>query len=111
MRRAQVRRSAAADSGHPGHDQCSPNEIMWHVYESCSPMTSREPDPAAADTHAVTDAAAPTITLRRGVNSTTQGDDGRRRGGVAQRWGQVASHRQVLWPGVETIEAKDAYTW
>jgi len=89
------------------------NEIMWHVYESLFTYDRAwNPIPLLADTHAVTDRGLRhTITLRKGVKFHN-GKEMAAADVVAslKRWGQVASIGRVLWPGVETIEAKDAYT-
>ena len=88
-------------------------EIMWHVYE---PLFTHDrgwtPIPLLADSHAVGDRGLRhTITLRKGVKfhngkKMTAADV------VAslKRWGQVATVGKVIWPGVESIEARDSYT-
>src|SRR5882724_6484282 len=88
-------------------------EIMWHVYE---PLFTHDrgwnPIPMLADTHAVSDRGLRyTITLRRGVKFHN-GKELTAADVVAslKRWGQVASLGKVIWPGVESIEAKDPYT-
>src|SRR5262244_3593690 len=88
-------------------------EIMWHVYE---PLFTHDrawnPIPHLADTHAVTDRGLRhTITLRRGVRFHN-GKELTAADVVAslKRWGQVASVGRVMWPGVESVEAKDPYT-
>jgi len=88
-------------------------EIMWHVYE---PLFTHDrgwnPIPFLADTHSVSDRGLRhTITLRRGVKFHN-GKELTAADVVAslKRWGQVASVGKGLWPGVESIEAKDPYT-
>ena len=88
-------------------------EIMWHVYE---PLFTHDrawnPIPHLADTHAVTDRGLRhTITLRRGVKFHN-GKELTAADVVAslKRWGQVATVGKVMWPGVESVEAKDPYT-
>jgi len=88
-------------------------EIMWHVYE---PLFAHDrtwtPVPHLAESHTVSDKGLRhTITLRKGVKfhngrEMTSADV------VAslQRWGKVATVGKVVWPNVETIEAKDPYT-
>src|SRR5438309_5049527 len=88
-------------------------EISWHVYESLFTYDRAwNPIPLLADTLAVTDRGLRhTITLRKGVKFHN-GKEMAAADVVAslKRWGQVASIGRVLWPGVETIEANDAYT-
>src|SRR5947199_6585248 len=88
-------------------------EIMWHVYESLfTHDRAWNPIPLLADTHAVTDRGLRhTITLRRGVKFHN-GKELTAADVVAslKRWGQVASVGKVIWPGVESVEAKDPYT-
>src|SRR5213594_3310840 len=88
-------------------------EIMWHVYESLfTHDRAWNPIPLLADTHAVTDRGLRhTITLRKGVKFHN-GKELTAADVVAslKRWGQVATVGKALWPGVESIEAKDPYT-
>jgi len=88
-------------------------EIMWHVYESLfTHDRAWNPIPFLADTHAVTDRGLRhTITLRKGVRFHN-GKELTAADVVAslKRWGQVATVGKALWPGVESIEAKDPYT-
>jgi len=88
-------------------------EIMWHVHESLFTYDRAwNPIPLLADTHAVTDRGLRhTITIRKGVRFHN-GKEMTAADVVAslKRWGQVASIGKVLWPGVESIEAKDPYT-
>jgi peptide/nickel transport system substrate-binding protein len=88
-------------------------EIMWHVYE---PLFAHDrtwtPVPHLAESHVVSDKGLrQTITLRRGVKFHN-GKEMTAADVVAslQRWGKVATVGKVLWPNVETIEAKDPYT-
>jgi peptide/nickel transport system substrate-binding protein len=88
-------------------------EIMWHVYE---PLFAHDrtwtPVPHLAEAHVVSDKGLrQTITLRRGVKFHN-GKEMTAADVVAslQRWGKVATVGKVLWPNVETIEAKDPYT-
>src|SRR5262245_39490038 len=87
-------------------------EIMWHVFESLFTYDSAwNPIPLLADTHAVTDRGLRhTILLRRGVKFHN-GREMTAADVVAslKRWGQVASIGKVLWPGIESIEAKDSH--
>src|SRR5207247_10240409 len=78
----------------------------------CTPDRARNPLPPLAHTHAVTDRGLRhTITLRKGVKFRN-GKELTAADVVAslKRWGQVATLGKVLWPGVESIEAKDPYT-
>jgi peptide/nickel transport system substrate-binding protein len=88
-------------------------EIMWHAYE---PLFTHDrawnPIPMLAESHAVSDRGLRhTITLRRGVKFHN-GKEMTSADVVAslKRWGQVATVGRVLWPSVESIEAKDPYT-
>src|SRR5437763_17213404 len=88
-------------------------EIMWHVYE---PLFTHDrawnPIPMLAESHAVSDRGLRhTITLRRGVKFHN-GKELTAADVVAslKRWGQVATVGKVIWPGVESVEAKDPYT-
>ena len=88
-------------------------EIMWHVYE---PLFTHDrgwtPVPHLAESHAISDRGLRhTITLRKGVKFHN-GKEMTAADVVAslKRWGQVATVGRVLWPNVETIEAKDPYT-
>jgi len=88
-------------------------EIMWHVYE---PLFAHDrswtPVPHLAESHVVSDKGLrQTITLRKGVKFHN-GKEMTAADVVAslQRWGKVATVGRVLWPNVETIEAKDPYT-
>src|SRR5205809_2460471 len=88
-------------------------EIMWHVYE---PLFTHDrawnPIPMLAESDAVSDRGLRhTITLRRGVKFHN-GKELTAADVVAslKRWGQVASVGKVIWPGVESVEAKDPYT-
>ncbi len=88
-------------------------EIMWHVYE---PLFAHDrawtPIPHLADTHAVSERGLRhTITLRRGVKFHN-GKELTAADVVAslKRWGKVATVGKVVWPNVESIEAKDPYT-
>src|SRR5213592_973462 len=88
-------------------------EIMWHVYE---PLFTHDrawnPIPMLAESDAVTDRGLRhTITLRRGVKFHN-GKELTAADVVAslKRWGQVASVGKVLWPNVESIDARDPYT-
>jgi peptide/nickel transport system substrate-binding protein len=88
-------------------------EIMWHVYE---PLFAHDRDwnpiPHLVDTHAVSDRGLRhTMTLRKGVKFHN-GKEMTSADVVAslKRWGQVATVGKGIWPGVESIEAKDPYT-
>ena len=88
-------------------------EIMWHVYE---PLLTHNrgwtPVPHLAESHVIGDRGLRnTITLRRGVKFHN-GREMTAADVVAslKRWGQVATVGKVLWPNVESIEAKDPYT-
>ena len=88
-------------------------EIMWHVYE---PLFTHDrawnPIPMLAESDAVSDRGLRrTITLRRGVKFHN-GKELTAADVVAslKRWGQVATVGKVIWPGVESVEAKDPYT-
>ena len=88
-------------------------EIMWHVYE---PLFTHDrtwtPVPHLAESHAVSNQGLRhTITLRKGVKFHN-GKEMTAADVVAslQRWGKVATVGRVLWPNVESIEAKDPYT-
>jgi len=87
-------------------------EIMWHVYE---PLFTHDrawnPIPMLAESDAVSDRGLRhTITLRRGVKFHN-GKELTAADVVAslKRWGQVATVGKVIWPGVESVEAKDPY--
>jgi peptide/nickel transport system substrate-binding protein len=88
-------------------------EIMWHVYEQLfTHDRGWMPVPHLAEAHAVSDRGLRhTITLRRGVKFHN-GKEMTAADVVAslKRWGSVASVGKVLWPSVESIEAKDPYT-
>src|SRR5919201_1455868 len=88
-------------------------EIMWHVYE---PLFTHDrawnPIPMLAENDTVSDRGLRhTITLRRGVKFHN-GKELTAADVVAslKRWGQVATVGRVIWPGVESIEARDPYT-
>src|SRR5262249_35781999 len=88
-------------------------EIMWHVYE---PLFTHDkawtPVPHLAESAVVEDRGLRhVITLRRGVKFHN-GKESTSADVVAslKRWGQVATLGKVLWPNVESIEAKDPYT-
>jgi len=88
-------------------------EIMWHVYE---PLFTHDkawtPVPHLAESAVVEDRGLRhVITLRRGVKFHN-GKEMTSADVVAslKRWGQVATLGKVLWPNVESIEAKDPYT-
>jgi peptide/nickel transport system substrate-binding protein len=87
-------------------------EIMWHVYETLFVHDRGwTPVPHLAESHAVTDRGLRhTIGLRKGVKFHN-GRDMTAADVVAslKRWGQVATVGRVLWPNVESIEAKDPY--
>jgi peptide/nickel transport system substrate-binding protein len=88
-------------------------EIMWHVWEQLFvPDRTWTPVPHLAESHAVSDKGLRhTITLRKGVKFHN-GKEMTSADVVAslQRWGKVATVGRVLWPNVETIEAKDPST-
>src|SRR5262249_33027469 len=88
-------------------------EIMWHVYEHLFAFDRNwTPVPHLAESHTVSDRNLKhTITLRRGVKFHN-GKEMTSADVVAslKRWGQVATVGKVLWPNVESIEAKDPYT-
>src|SRR6266508_2095756 len=88
-------------------------EIMWHVYEQLfTHDRGWMPVPHLAEAHAVSDRGLRhTITLRKGVKFHN-GKEMTAADVVAslKRWGSVASVGKVLWPNVESIEAKDPYT-
>src|SRR5947209_17821299 len=88
-------------------------EIMWHVYE---PLFTHDrawnPIPMLAESDAVSDRGLRhTLTLRRGVKFHN-GKELTAADVVAslKRWGQFATVGEVIWPGVESVEAKDPYT-
>jgi len=86
---------------------------MWHIYE---PLFTHDkawtPVPHLAESAVVEDRGLRhVITLRRGVKFHN-GKEMTSADVVAslKRWGQVATLGKVLWPNVESIEAKDPYT-
>jgi peptide/nickel transport system substrate-binding protein len=88
-------------------------EIMWHVYE---PLFTHDRAwnvvPMLAEGDVVSDRGLRhTITLRRGVKFHN-GKEMTAADVVAslKRWSQVASVGKTIWPVVESVEAKDAYT-
>ena len=88
-------------------------EIMWHVYETLFTHDKAwTPMPHLAESDVVDDRGLRhVITLRRGVKFHN-GKEMTSADVVAslKRWGQTATLGKVLWPNVESIEAKDPYT-
>src|SRR5262247_4229606 len=88
-------------------------EVMWHVYELLFTHDKAwTPVPHLAESAVVEDRGLRhVITLRRGVKFHN-GKEMTAADVVAslKRWGQIATLGRVIWPGVESIEAKDPYT-